>query len=108
MSVPELTYHAKINSWDLISQLLNNWIRLKLASEWDPSKELAVFMGNKMRVIQIKTLTEYYLVLSWGQTEEERKNKIVEGKKGVKYLVTFLHLCLIYMLQVTAVFQGMP
>lgn len=72
MSVPELNYHTKWNSWDLIFQLLNNSIRLNLASEWDPSKELADFM------IQIATLTEDCLVLSWGQREKERKNKITD------------------------------
>ena len=81
MSVPELTYHAERNSWDLISQLLNSWIRLKLASEWDPSKELPVSTGSKMLVIQIETLTEDYVVLSWGQTEKERKNKIPDKER---------------------------
>lgn len=46
MSGPKLTYHTERNSWDLISQALNNWTRLQLASEWSPSRQLSVFMGS--------------------------------------------------------------
>lgn len=46
ISGPALTYHDGRNYWNLISQGLNNWTRLKLASEWSTSRQLSVFIGN--------------------------------------------------------------
>lgn len=83
MPGPEFTCSAERKSWDLISQALNNRARLKLASEWGPSRELPFVIGNNASDSNGNVNRRLFSPLL--RSDTEGKNKIGELNKDVKF-----------------------